>query len=409
MKKPLIVFALVTFAACAQNGANDDAGTGGGVDAGACPTCVNAGDCDSASYCVQLGVDSYCMPACDNGQTCGDGTSCVGVTTFDGNGVQACVPTDACGTSTGGDAGGPTPSDAGVPYDAGGPVTGSIGNDGGTESTVYFAVVGDTRPANYDDVSGYPTAIITKIFQDIQGFNPKPPFVIATGDYQFASSGSTSTASQQLALYVGARQNYTGLQFPAMGNHECTGSTSSNCGTGNANGITANYTAFMNQLLQPIGKTKPYYSIEVDATDKSWTSKFVFIAANAWDSTQSSWLSGVMAQKTTYTFVVRHEPPDASPSAPGQSPSETIIDGFPYTLEIVGHSHTYGHYATPYPREVIIGNGGAPLTNTSRDYGFGVFKQRTDGAIVCDMIDYQTLKADSYFHFVVTPTGTLTK
>ncbi len=73
-----------------------------------------------------------------------------------------------------------------------------------------------------------------------------------------------------------------------------------------------------------------------------------------------------MAQKTTYTFVVRHEPPDASPAAPGQSPSETIISGYPYTLEIVGHSHTYGHYKTPYPREVIIGNGGAPLTSSSR-------------------------------------------
>jgi hypothetical protein len=75
-----------------------------------------------------------------------------------------------------------------------------------------------------------------------------------------------------------------------------------------------------------------------------------------------------------------------------------IIASYPYTLEIVGHSHTYGHYTSPYPREVLIGN------------GFGVFKQRSDGAIVVvDMIDYQTLKADSYFHFVVTPTGTLTK
>src|SRR5260370_625068 len=80
-----------------------------------------------------------------------------------------------------------------------------------------------------DDVKGYPTAIITKIFQDIEAFSPKPPFVLATGDYQFASSGSSSTAAQQLGLYLGARKNYSGVQFPAMGNHECTGSTSSNC------------------------------------------------------------------------------------------------------------------------------------------------------------------------------------
>ena len=49
---------------------------------------------------------------------------------------------------------------------------------------------------------------------------------------------------------------------------------------------------------------------------------------------------------------------------------------------IVGHSHTYGHYTSPYPREVLIGNGGAPLTSTTKDYGFGLFKQRSDGAIL---------------------------
>ena len=32
-----------------------------------------------------------------------------------------------------------------------------------------------------------------------------------------------------------------------------------------------------------------------------------------------------------------------------------------------------------------------------------------DGAIVVDEIDYQTGAADSNFHFVVTPTGTLTQ
>ena len=394
--------------ACAQDGGfNDDGGADADLsEGGACGSCVSGSDCSNGDLCVQLGVDSFCMPPCSGG-SCTTG-SCVAVTTFDGNSTQACVPSDQCGASQQ-DGGAPPPNDSGVPYDAGGPVTGNIGPNGGTESALYFGVVGDTRPANYDDVNGYPTAIITKIFQDIEAFNPKVPFVLATGDYQFASSGSGSTAAAQLNLYLGARKNYSGVQFPAMGNHECTGSTSSNCGQGNTNGITANYTAFMNQLLAPIQKTTPYYSITVNATDNSWTSKFVFVAANAWDTTQSNWLKTVMAQTTTYTFVIRHEPPDASPSAPGQSPSETIINGYPYTLEIVGHSHTYGHYTTPYPREVLIGNGGAPLTSSTKDYGFGIFKQRSDGAIVVDMIDYQTLKADSYFHFAVTATGQLTK
>lgn len=307
------------------------------------------------------------------------------------------------------DGGGGTPSDAGTQYDGGGgQLTGTVGINGGTLSRLFFAAVGDTRPANYDDLAGYPTAIITKIFQDIEAFNPKPPFVVATGDYQFASSGSSSTASQQLDLYVQARKLYSGVQFPTMGNHECTGSTSSNCGTGNANGITANYTAFMNQLLGPIQKTLPYYSIDVNAIDNSWTAKFVFIAANAWGTAQSTWLTTTMAKPTTYTFVIRHEPPDASPAGPGQAPSEAIIAQHPYTLLIVGHSHTYGHYTTPYPREVLVGNGGAPLTSSGKNYGFAVFNQRADGAIVGDMIDYMSGLADSRFHFVVKPDGTLT-
>jgi hypothetical protein len=56
---------------------------------------------------------------------------------------------------------------------------------------------------------------------------------------------------------------------------------------------------------------------------------------------------------------------------------------------------------------VTIGNGGAPLS--SKNYGYGLFAQRCDGAIVADVLDYQSGAADSYFHFVVTPTGTITK
>src|SRR5450432_2735309 len=54
-----------------------------------------------------------------------------------------------------------------------------------------FAIVGDTRPPSPDDTSGYPTAIITKIYQDIEAENPKIPFAISTGDYMFSYSAST--------------------------------------------------------------------------------------------------------------------------------------------------------------------------------------------------------------------------
>jgi hypothetical protein len=56
---------------------------------------------------------------------------------------------------------------------------------------------------------------------------------------------------------------------------------------------------------------------------------------------------------------------------------------------------------------VVIGNGGAPLS--SKDYGYGLFSQRCDGAIVVDEVDYMTGATDSYFHFVVTPKGVITQ
>jgi hypothetical protein len=144
----------------------------------------------------------------------------------------------------------------------------------------------------------------------------------------------------QLDLYVQARGAFSNVMFPAMGNHECTGYTASNCGSGNPDGVTENYTAFLGQMLAPLGQSKPYYSIDVNGSNGAWTAKFVFIAGNAWDSGQSSWLDTTLAQSTTYTFILRHEPAAAS-TAPGVTPSEQIMAKHPYTLAIVGHTHTY--------------------------------------------------------------------
>jgi hypothetical protein len=155
-------------------------------------------------------------------------------------------------------------------------------------------------------------------------------------------------------------------------------------------------------MLAPIQQTKPYFTIKVDAADGSWTSKFVFVAANAWDATQAAWLPTAMAETTTYTFVIRHEATDAN-TAPGVTPSEAIIAMYPVTVEICGHVHDYSHTGN----RVVLGNGGAPLDG-SGDYGYGTFKQREDGAIVVDEIDYMTGATDPTFHFVVTPAGQIT-
>lgn len=273
-------------------------------------------------------------------------------------------------------------------------------NTGGTVSRLYFSVVGDTRPANVDDTSGYPTAVATKIFQDMNGMNPKPLFGVSTGDYMFATPGK-GNASPQLNLYIQARGNFSNLMFPAMGNHECTGYTASNCGSGNSDGVTENYTAFLSQMLQPLGQSNPYYVVNVNATGGAWTAKFVFVAGNAWTSAQSTWLAGVLAQATTYTFILRHEPASAN-TAPGVTPAEQIMAKYPYTLSIVGHTHTYEKSGA---KEVIVGNGGAPLSGGA-NYGFALIQQRaSDNAIQVDMLDYSTMQPDTSFEFAVNPDG----
>jgi hypothetical protein len=283
---------------------------------------------------------------------------------------------------------------------------GSVGSHGGVLPRVYFAVVGDTRPAIEDDTAGYPTATVTAIYEAVQALEPRPPpFVVSTGDYVFASrptGGQAGQAEPQLDLYLGARAKYSGAFFPALGNHECTGATASNCGTGTADGVTANYAAFLRKMLAPIGRTLPYYEVDLTGADASWTAKVVFVAANAWSAAQGTWLESALARPTTYTFVVRHEPASAG-TAPGVEPSEAILARRPYTLVIVGHTHSYAH-SPDAPREVLVGNGGAPLT--SKEYGFAVFDQQADGTIAVDMIRLRTGDADPAFHFAVHPDGT---
>ena len=66
--------------------------------------------------------------------------------------------------------------------------------------------------------------------------------------------GGDSQAGPQLDIYLQARARFPGPLFPALGNHECTGATSSNCGAGAADGVTANYSAFLEKMLAPIGQ-----------------------------------------------------------------------------------------------------------------------------------------------------------
>ena len=285
----------------------------------------------------------------------------------------------ACGggNSPAGDDAKPVPLDAGPQPDA----TLAYGN------TFRFAVVGDTRPANEDDLNGYPAGVITKIWGDVEAVSPHPDFATSTGDYMFAGPTTTpNTVDAQLDKYLAARSQYTNAVFAAMGNHECTGATASNCGPQSSSGITVNYQEFMKRMLEPLGIMTPWYAFFFHAQDNSWTAKIVFVAGNAWNLTQSNFLDSTLAMPTTYTFVVRHESTQTT-DAPGVSPSETIIAKYPITMRIVGHTHTWAHYAST--KEMIVGNGGAPLTSGT-SYGYTIVERLASGVIQVTAYDYSS-------------------
>jgi hypothetical protein len=168
-----------------------------------------------------------------------------------------------------------------------------------------------------------------------------------------------------------------------MGNHECTGDDTSNCPSGSG---TVNEAEFMNLQLAPIGIDKPYYTETVTASDSSWTAKFVFVACNAWDSTQASWLTTALAVSTTYTFVIRHE--DVTDINGGTYPctaSQTSINAADLTLLLEGHTHEYLHNADN--KEIINGLGGAPLTSGT-DYGYTMIVRNSDGTLTVTTYDY---------------------
>jgi len=244
-----------------------------------------------------------------------------------------------------------------------------------------FAVFGDVRPAEPNDSPNYPTAIVTGLFQQIAAQSPS--FVVGTGDYMFASSSTEVNA--QLPLLLGAEQAFSGPIYHALGNHECTGATASNCPAFNE---TSNMRAFMTKMLPP-GTTTPYYRVDFDTG--AGKAKLVVIAANAWSDTQATWLEHELADPTAYTFVVRHEAASVKATA-GAAASEAIVAKHPLTLELLGHFHEYQKLDE---RHIISGNGGAPLS--FGNYGFLLVDLLTNGNLSVSEIDQATGSATDTF------------
>ena len=363
---------------CEPNGSTIDAGTGttscnGEAPPGAssCCTSCTAG----SSGCQANGCYGgwYCNSASCNCQS--PPSSCGGPPDAGTHGMP-----DA-GTHGAPDAAPTFGPDAGI-------VTGNIGPNGGSVPLLYFAVVGDTRPPNEDDTAHYPTAIITKIYQDIEAMNPRPQFIVSTGDYQYANPSGTQSGPQ-IQAYMTARSQYTGTSFATMGNHECTGYTDSNC-TGSAGTASNNFQTFMTQMVKPLGQSVPYYTIPFSDTNGQWAAKLIVTACNDWDSTQQSWLATQLAKSTTYTFNARHEAPGTT--APCSPTMDSMMSSATYDLFIVGHSHTYSHSG----KQLIEGVGGAPITG-SANYGYATVQQKASGGFTVTQYDYSTAAAVNTF------------
>lgn len=255
-----------------------------------------------------------------------------------------------------------------------------VGKLGGTVDKLYFAVVGDTRPSMPNSTGGYPETIITRIYETINGMTPRPQFAVGTGDYGFATSGSQSGPKQH-TMYRNATAKFEGTVFAAMGNHECKTSTATNCTDPS---INKTYNSYLETMVKPLGQPKPYYTINVNATDGSWTSKLVFLACNAWDNVQAAWFEQEMKKPTTHTFVVRHQP-TAADRGPCVPETGAVLSRSDYTLLITGHEHTFSR---PGLREIVVGTGGAPLDGDI-PYGYATVEQVAEGFRV-SAYDYTT-------------------
>src|SRR5262249_13815730 len=185
---------------------------------------------------------------------------------------------------------------------------------------------------------------------------------------------------------------------------------------------------YVNTIVTPsTGQSSPWYSALYLANDGSWSAKFIFVAANAWDSRQQSWLQSTLAVSTTYTVIIRHQPSNDA-RAPGVTPSENMMSSAfnagSLTLSITGHTHLvqlaggtqpYGdQFGSTKAYEIIVGNGGAPL-DAGPAYGYAVATRRSsDGAVVIQMYEAADTSgnpitpntADSLFRFAVNPNET---
>jgi hypothetical protein len=397
-----------------NGGGSTNGSPGGGSTTGQVTGFTNTAS--SGSSGGDGGTSCSCSTSCcsqdegsaPSGTTCSDGKYCYG-TVPDGGGdffcndqTGKCDPFDPCNGSSG-------------VYTCQASGGGNSGGSTGAAATVdpeglSFVITGDTRPSTVG--GAYPTQTIQAIYQDFNGLSPKPLAVVATGDFQ--EDGDSASATSQIDDYEAAITVFTGPTYPAMGNHECVStSITTYCSTASGGYTTVNFTAFMQMLTDlsiPNTNGEPYYYETLTAPNGD-TAKFVITAAQAWDTTQVSWLNTTLAIPSTFTFLARHEPDDATGcsnatatpndnttnSCPFIADVQTAINNapVPVTLKLTGHTHEL-RFDT-YNDAIVSGAGGVAIEAgcTTSDtiycnYGYVYCQEMTDKTFLCSAYDWQS-------------------
>ena len=270
------------------------------------------------------------------------------------------------------------------------PMPGIVENDGGPDSFVRFAVIGD-----YGLDSDYEEAVARLV----TSWNPA--FVITTGDNNYFS-GSADTIDENIGKHYGRFiGNYKGVYgrgsptnrfWPSAGNHDW--------GSPNLQAYRDYFTLPGNERYYDVDQGLVHlYAIDSFEADPDGTSM---------DSIQANWLKDRLSKSTAcFDVVYFHYPPYSSGSFHGSTPGmRWPFEAWGTEVVMTGHEHFYERLQVGGIPYLTVGLGGAspygfalPLSQSRFRYNgdFGALRVTADRhAIQFEFINVHNRVVDSF-------------